>query len=135
MSGLPIEALDFKLEEAYQSESAKAKLAAWAKRADERDWRPLWTWDEATRQAVPVMVASVRRKARSPSRTAEGNEILAWEPGREPTAAITDHHQGPAGAAAAAFSISPPNLKKCSLVFRIGFFRFAVKTEHCAGGG
>ena len=107
---VPIEALNFKLEEAYQSDSAKAKLAAWAKRADEQDWRALWTWDEATRQAVPVMVRVGPQKGEIALKDAEGNEILAWEPGREPTQPLRIITKAPP-ARPPGFLDQPANLK------------------------
>jgi HlyD family secretion protein len=83
---VPSAALIFKMEEAYQNEAAKARLAEWKKRPDARDWYPLWTWDETARQAQPVFVRVSGKKNGEPGlKDSEGNEILEWEPGKEPT--------------------------------------------------
>jgi membrane fusion protein, macrolide-specific efflux system len=82
---VPIGALNFKLEEAYQSESAKAKLAEWKKRPDEHAWRALWTFDPATQRPEPLMVRIEPKKGETGLKDSEGNEILEFEPGQEPT--------------------------------------------------
>jgi multidrug efflux pump subunit AcrA (membrane-fusion protein) len=80
---VPIDALNFTLEEAYQSESAKACLREWKAKTDQ-DWRAIWTWDDASRQAIPVFVRILPKNGEIALKDAEGNEILQWEAGREP---------------------------------------------------
>ncbi|MBI2807026.1 MAG: HlyD family efflux transporter periplasmic adaptor subunit [Planctomycetes bacterium] len=82
---LPDKALNFDLEQPYQSAAAKARLVEWAKRPDAKDWRALWTWDESTRAAKPIFARIVPRAGEVALKDAEGNEILEWEPGFQPT--------------------------------------------------
>ena len=82
---VPSAALNFTLEEAYQSEAARARVAEWKKRPDVKDWHPLWIWDDSVRQPQPVFVRIGAKKGEVGLKDAEGNEILEWEPGREPT--------------------------------------------------
>ena len=83
---VPSGALDFTLEEAYQSASAKTRVAEWKKRPDEKDWRPLWIWNETTHQPEPIFVRVGGKKDGDIGlKDSEGNEVLEWEPGREPT--------------------------------------------------
>ena len=82
---VPSGAVMFRLEEAYQNEAAKARLAEWKKRPDEKDWQPLWIWDETTRQPSPIFVRVDPRKGEVAVKDGEGNEVLEWEPGRQPT--------------------------------------------------
>lgn len=82
---VPSAALNFKLEEAYQSESAKSRIAEWKKRADANDWYALWTWDSTARQTSPVFVRIGAKQGEVALKDSEGNEILEWEPGKEPT--------------------------------------------------
>jgi HlyD family secretion protein len=82
---VPSAALMFQMEEAYQNEAAKAHLAEWKKRPDAPDWRPLWIWDETTRQPAPVHVRIGAKNGEIALKDGEGNEVLEWEPGTEPT--------------------------------------------------
>ena len=56
-----------------------------------RTGRPLWTWDEATRQPQPVFVRIGARQGEVGLKDSEGNEILEWEPGKQPTGPIAHH--------------------------------------------
>lgn len=82
---VPSTALNFKLEAAYQSDAAKAHIAKWQERPDRGDWQVVWTWDSAARQAQPVFIRIGARAGEVALKDAEGNEILEWEPGKEPT--------------------------------------------------
>jgi multidrug efflux pump subunit AcrA (membrane-fusion protein) len=83
---VPSGALDFTMDEAYQSESAKAHVAQWRKRPDEKDWRPLWVWNSATHQAEPIFIrVGGKLDGDFGLKDSEGNEILEWEAGKEPT--------------------------------------------------
>ncbi len=82
----PSAALNFQLDEVYQSEAARARLAEWRKRPDQAQWHTLWTWDAATRQAEPLFVRIGGLKNGEPGlKDSEGNEILEWESGHEPS--------------------------------------------------
>jgi HlyD family secretion protein len=84
---VPSAALNFQLEEAYQSPAAKARLAEWRHKSDADDWRPLWVWDAARGGPWPVFVRiGGQDKAGQVGMKDESyNEILEWEPGAEPT--------------------------------------------------
>ena len=86
---VPSAALNFTLDEPYQTNAAKASIAEWKKRADAADWQTLWTWDESTHRPTPVFVRIGGGKNGEPGiKDAEGNEILEWEPGMEPAEAL-----------------------------------------------
>jgi macrolide-specific efflux system membrane fusion protein len=83
---VPVSALNFKLEEAYQDADARAQLAAWKQRPDESDWRVLWTWDQSAKRAHPVFIRVNSKPGEEPGlKDAEGVEILEWEPGKTPS--------------------------------------------------
>ncbi len=84
---MPTAALNFQLEEPYQSDEAQQRLAEWQQRADHVDWKPVWTWDEDRGCAWPVFVRIGGLKNGQPGiKDSEFNEVLEWEPGREPDA-------------------------------------------------
>ena len=86
---VPIGALNFKMELAYQTEATKEHLAQWEKRADKADWRPLWIWDSATQAPRPIFVRiGGKKNGETGLKDSEGNEILEWEPGTEPADAL-----------------------------------------------
>jgi HlyD family secretion protein len=83
---VPTAALNFQLDEAYQSESVRARLAEWKRRSDAADWQVLWTWNAAARQAQPLFARVGGVKNGEPGlKDSEGNEVLEWEPGQEPS--------------------------------------------------
>lgn len=82
---VPSAALNFKMDEAYLNDATKAKLAQWKQRADANDWRTLWVWDETARKPSPIFVRIDAKAGEVPLKDAEGNEILEWEPGQQPT--------------------------------------------------
>jgi HlyD family secretion protein len=82
---VPTTALNFQLDEAYQSEEARAKLDRWQRRKDADDWKPLWVWDRQRQTPWPVFV----RITGGPSgetgiKDNQFNEVLEWEPGFRP---------------------------------------------------
>lgn len=81
---VPTAALNFKLDDAYLSESTKALVAEWRK----KDFQPLWVWDASTRRPAPIFVRLVPRNGEEALKDGEGNEILEWEPGKTPTAPL-----------------------------------------------
>jgi multidrug efflux pump subunit AcrA (membrane-fusion protein) len=84
---VPSGALNFTLDEAYQTEKIKAHVAAWKKRTDAKDWQLLWVWDDANQHPAPVFVriGGTNKNGEPSLKDAEGNEILEWEPGKQPT--------------------------------------------------
>jgi multidrug efflux pump subunit AcrA (membrane-fusion protein) len=86
---VPIDAMNFKLEEAYQTEAVRSQLAQWKQRPDAHDWFPLWTWDSANQTPRPMFVRiNSAKKEEFGLKDAEGIEVLEWEPGMEPAASL-----------------------------------------------
>jgi HlyD family secretion protein len=84
---VPSAALNFSLEEAYQSPAARTRLAAWRQRSDWDDWRPIWVWDAARNGPWPVFIRIADQKAgKTGLKDGTYNEILEWESGTEPAA-------------------------------------------------
>jgi HlyD family secretion protein len=82
---VPTAALSFQLEDAYQTRAARNRLAQWQTRPDHSDWKPIWIWDEERACPWPVFVRIADRKAgRFGIKDGDHNEVLEWEPGREP---------------------------------------------------
>lgn len=107
---VPVGALNFKMEDAYQDAAARAHLAAWSQRADKDDWRALWIWDKEAQRANPVFVRINGKPGELALKDAEGNEILEWEPGKEPTGAVQVIIGAPP-ARAPSFFDQPANVK------------------------
>jgi multidrug efflux pump subunit AcrA (membrane-fusion protein) len=83
---VPSEAMNFRLEEAYQSTAAKERLADWSRRSGANEWTTLWTWDNDKNGPWPLFVRVNGRKDGEPGlKDEKGNEILEWESGREPS--------------------------------------------------
>jgi HlyD family secretion protein len=81
---MPMAALSFQMDDAYQSDAARARIAEWNRRPDHADWRPVWTWDGARGEAWPIFVR-INTDGTPGLSDGQFNEILAWEPGREPS--------------------------------------------------
>ena len=82
---MPVGALNFTMEHAYQDAAARAHVAAWKQRPDFADWRALWVWDGGTQKARPIFARINAKPGEIALKDAEGNEILEWEAGKEPT--------------------------------------------------
>jgi multidrug efflux pump subunit AcrA (membrane-fusion protein) len=83
---VPSAALDFTMDEGYMNESAKGRVAEWKKRPDHKDWHALWVWNDATRLAEPILIrVGGKLNGEAGLKDSEGNEILEWEAGKEPT--------------------------------------------------
>ena len=106
---VPVGALNFKMEGAYQTESAKARLAEWKDRL-KTDWRVLWVWDETTKQPTPIFVRIGAKIGEVALKDGEGNEILEWEPGKAPTGPLRVIIEAPP-ARAPGFFDQPANVK------------------------
>jgi HlyD family secretion protein len=82
---VPTTALNFQLDEYYQSAAAKEKLAQWEKRRDREDWKPLWVWDRQRNRPWPIFVRIGGLKGgQTGIKDSQFNEILEWEAGQEP---------------------------------------------------
>jgi HlyD family secretion protein len=83
---VPSAALNFQMEEPYQSEAAKARLAQWRERSDREDWRPVWVWDAARHTTWPIFVrVGGVKNGETGLKDGDFNEILEWEQRTEPT--------------------------------------------------
>ncbi len=108
---VPISALNFKLEEAYQDAAARAQLAAWKQRPDEALWRALWIWDHDADRAHPVFVRVGAKEGEEPGlKDGEGIEILEWEPDKKPSGPLRVIIGAPPAHAPGLFD-QPANLK------------------------
>jgi HlyD family secretion protein len=82
---VPTSALNFQLDEPYQTEAARAKLAHWQQRSDRDDWKPLWVWDKKRNSPWPLFVRIGGKKGKETGiKDSQSNEVLEWEPGLEP---------------------------------------------------
>jgi HlyD family secretion protein len=82
---VPTTALNFQLDEAYQTPEARAKLAEWQNRKDADDWKPLWVWDRQRSSPWPVFVRiSGGVGDQTGIKDNQFNEVLEWEPGARP---------------------------------------------------
>jgi HlyD family secretion protein len=82
---VPSAALSVRMDEAYVTEEAAARLAEWQKRPDRGDWRPVWVWSESKESPWPVFLRLTDAKAgRAGIKAGEFHEVLEWEPGWPP---------------------------------------------------
>jgi HlyD family secretion protein len=81
---MPTAALNFQMEDAYQSDAARERVAEWQ---DKKNWKPVWIWDTEKGKPWPIFVRiGGLDKAGEPGLKDSGfNEVLEWEPGQEPT--------------------------------------------------
>jgi HlyD family secretion protein len=82
---VPNAALSLELDEHFQTEAAREKLARWRQEHQQQDWRPVWTLNGQGRP-WPVFA---RIGGKSPSGEAgisdgQSTEVLEWEPDLEP---------------------------------------------------
>ena len=83
---VPSAALNFQLEEAYQNAAAKQRIAEWKRRPDADHWQAIWIWDKEQGAPAPLFVRLGGLRDGQPGlKDSEGNEILEWEPGKEPS--------------------------------------------------
>jgi HlyD family secretion protein len=86
---VPTAALNFSLEEAYQTAEVKARLEQWRQRSDWEDWRPVWIWDAGRKTPWPVLVRIAGGKDDQPGlKDLTYNEVLEWEPGAQPSGEV-----------------------------------------------
>jgi HlyD family secretion protein len=83
---VPAAALSLQLDESYQTEAARAKLAEWQNRSDQGDWKPVWILD-GQGKPWPIFVRIGGRNAAGETGIDDGQseEILEWDPQLEPT--------------------------------------------------
>ena len=84
---VPSAAMNFQMEDAYLTSDARARLAEWKNRPDGGDWHPLWIWD--AERGMPevrfVRIGGVGKHGEPGLKDSDGNEVLEWEPGKEPS--------------------------------------------------
>jgi hypothetical protein len=78
---VPTAALSLQLDETYQSEAARAKLAQWQGRKDHDDWKPVWILDPQGKP-WPIFIRIGGRNASGETGIEDGQlaEVLEWEP-------------------------------------------------------
>jgi HlyD family secretion protein len=78
---MPTAALNFQLEEPYQTEAAKAQLARWQARGDRDDWKAVWVLD-GQQKPWPVFVRIGGKNVAGVTGIKDGqyNEVLEWDP-------------------------------------------------------
>ncbi len=84
---VPTSALNFDLDEHYQTPLAREKIALWDKRSDRADWKALWVWDVKRNSPWPIFVRITRPDSGTEAagiKDSQFNEILEWEPGAAP---------------------------------------------------
>jgi hypothetical protein len=82
---VPTTALNFQLDEHYQTAQAKEKLAQFANRKDGEDWKALWIWDRGRNSPWPIFVRISRiDSGETGIKDSQFNEVLEWETGQEP---------------------------------------------------
>jgi multidrug efflux pump subunit AcrA (membrane-fusion protein) len=84
---VPSAALNFQVDDAYLSDAVRARLADWKQRSDGADWQPLWTWNGSEQQVEPlfVRIGGTDKQGEPGLKDSEGNEVLEWEAGKEPS--------------------------------------------------
>jgi HlyD family secretion protein len=82
---LPIAALSLQLDEHYQTEAARAKLAEWQNRGDRDGWKPVWILDPQ-RKPWPIFVRIGGRDATAETGIEDGQtvEVFDWDPQLDP---------------------------------------------------
>jgi HlyD family secretion protein len=77
---VPSAAINFQLDEHYQSEAARAKLARWHTKADQDDWKPVWILD-STGKPWPIFVRVGGKNQAGETAIGDGqfNEVLEWD--------------------------------------------------------
>lgn len=83
---VPSAALNFQMEDAYLTDAARARLAQWKQRPDAGDWQTLWTWNGESAEPLFVRIGGTDKHGEPGLKDSEGNEVLEWEAGKEPTA-------------------------------------------------
>jgi hypothetical protein len=83
---VPSAALNFQMEDAYQSDAAREHVREWRQRPDQANWKPVWIWDpdRGTPWPVFVRIGGVNKDDEPGLKDGGFNEVLEWEPGREP---------------------------------------------------
>jgi HlyD family secretion protein len=82
---VPMAALGFHLEEAYQTPAVKQRLREWQSRPDSSDWKPIWIWSAEHGCPWPVFARLSNAKAGTTAiKDGDYHEVLEWEPGWTP---------------------------------------------------
>jgi HlyD family secretion protein len=81
---VPTTALSLQLDEQFQTEAARAKLAQWQSRKDHEDWKSVWVLDPQGKP-WPIFIRIGGRNPSGESGIEDGQfaEIVEWEPQRE----------------------------------------------------
>jgi macrolide-specific efflux system membrane fusion protein len=84
---VPSAAMNFQMEDAYLTDAVRTRLAEWKQRADAGDWLPVWVWNTESQQPEPIFVriGGAGKHGEPSLKDSDGNEVLEWEPGKEPS--------------------------------------------------
>jgi HlyD family secretion protein len=84
---VPAEAMNFHMDDAYLNAANRARMDEWKQRADAGDWQPLWLWSAEAQRPEPVFVriGGTGKHGEPGLKDSDGNEVLEWEPGKEPS--------------------------------------------------
>jgi HlyD family secretion protein len=82
---MPNSAISFQLDEYYQTEAARAKLARWQARPDSDQWKPIWVLDRDKKPwPIFIRVGGKDRKGEAGIRDGQHSEVLEWDPEMQP---------------------------------------------------
>jgi HlyD family secretion protein len=83
---VPAAAFSFQLDEHYQTEAAREKLAQWQRQEHADDWKPVWILD-AQAKPWPIFVRIGGKTATGDTGISDGqfNEVLEWDPDLNPS--------------------------------------------------
>lgn len=84
---VPSAAMNFQMDDAYLNDASRARLAEWKQRSDAGDWHPLWTWNADAQLPEPlfIRIGGVGTHGEPGLKDSDGNEVLEWEQGKEPS--------------------------------------------------
>jgi len=75
---VPLAALSFQLDDLYQTEAVKAKLARWQGRGDRDCWKPVWILD-GNKKPWPIFVRTSGKNTPG-IKDVQFHEVLEWDP-------------------------------------------------------
>lgn len=82
---MPTEALNLQLDEAYQSDAARARLLQWRNKSGSDDWKPVWILDARSKPwPIFVRIGGQDKQGQTGIKDAQYNEVLEWDPDLEP---------------------------------------------------
>lgn len=92
---MPMAALNFQLDEHYQSDAAKAKIKSWEGRPGADQWQHVWVLKD--KKPWPIFVRTGGRNAQGEAGISDGKfkEVLEWDSELQPPPEAKDPHTFP----------------------------------------